>query len=349
LILAPTRELADQIGENFARLGRFTHLRQTVVFGGVRQEPQVRDLTAGVDILVATPGRLLDLIRQGFVRLEAVETLTLDEADRMLDMGFIHDLRKIAAHVPTSRQTLMFSATMPAAVRQLAAQWVRKPVHIQVTPSATTPDRVQQSVCFVERGQKSQLLSRLLGQTACKRTLVFTRTKRRADNVARSLRGAGIRAVSIHGDKSQGARLAVMGEFKAPQPPVLVATDVAARGLDVSEVSHVVNYDLPEDPEMYIHRIGRTARAGAAGCAISFCSGDERPQLKQIEQYVGRVLSLDGTSRGSTQTSCPSSSLANEEPVRRSIDRSRAENIAFSGASRSPKKRKGTRRSSSRL
>jgi ATP-dependent RNA helicase RhlE len=313
LILAPTRELAEQIGESFARYGRFTHLREAAVFGGVRQGPQVRALQSGVDVLVATPGRLLDLMGQGFVRLDAVEILILDEADRMLDMGFIHDLRKILAHVPSARQTLMFSATMPDAMRRLAADWLRKPVHIQATAITTTPARVQQSVCFVERARKSHLLSQFLGQKACQRTLVFARTKRRADTVARSLNRAGIRAVSIHGDKSQGARRAAIGEFKSPNPPVLVATDVAARGLDVAEISHVVNYDLPDVPETYIHRIGRTARAGADGCAISFCDCDERPRLELIEQFLGQTISVRGILPGSTESQILRSELRSSE------------------------------------
>jgi ATP-dependent RNA helicase RhlE len=245
-----------------------------------------------VDILVATPGRLLDLITQGFVQLDTVEILILDEADRMLDMGFIHDLRKIVAHVPRERQTLMFSATMPEAIRRLAAHWLRKPVHVQVAPIAAVPDKVQQSVYFVEPHQKSQLLSQWLRRVGRSRTLVFTRTKRGADKVARFLRGAGVRAVSLHGDKTQGARRTVMNEFQSSEPPVLVATDIAARGLDFSAIKFVVNYDLPHEPETYVHRIGRTARAGAAGCAISFCSSEERSQLRLIERLTGRSVTV---------------------------------------------------------
>jgi ATP-dependent RNA helicase RhlE len=262
----------------------------------------------------------------------------------MLDMGFIHDLRKIVAHVPGDRQTLMFSATMPDPIRRLAADWLRKPVHVQVAREATTPDKVQQSVCFVEPSQKSQLLSRFLLWTVQKRTLVFTRTKRGADKVARSLRGAGIKAISIHGDKSQRARQSAIDEFRAPEPPVLVATDIAARGLDLSGISHVVNYDMPEVPETYIHRIGRTARAGASGCAISFCGCNERPRLKLIERLLGRTMSVQGTPRGSGQSvSRLSESRTSKEPAMRSGVNSRSADDGPSVSDRQSNKRKRKR------
>jgi ATP-dependent RNA helicase RhlE len=290
LILLPTRELAGQIGESLATYGKHTGLRHAVIFGGVRQGPQVRKLQAGIDILVATPGRLLDLIGQGFIDLGAVEILILDEADQMLDMGFIHDLRKIVRKVPEKRQTLMFSATMPKAIRELASQWLRRPFEVNVAPIASTPELVSQAVYFVERNQKAATLSRFLRQTQRSKTLVFSRTKRGADKIARLLERDGIRAVAIHGNKSQARRTAVMIEFNSPKPPVLVATDLAARGLDFTDVSHVINYDLPEVPETYVHRIGRTARAGASGEAISFCDSDERRLLRMIERLTGHAV-----------------------------------------------------------
>ncbi len=274
LTLAPTRELAGQIAESFGTYGKFTDLRHTVIYGGVRQGPQVRALQAGVDILVATPGRLLDLIGQGFIDLASVEILILDEADQMLDMGFIHDLRKIIALAPNRRQTLMFSATMPPKIRELSRQWLRRPAEVHVAPVASTPERVSQAVYFVEPRHKAATLTRFLLETSRTKTLVFSRTKRGADKIARCLERDGIRAMAIHGNKSQARRQAVIREFGSNRPPVLVATDLAARGLDFSDVSHVINYDLPDCPETYVHRIGRTARAGASGKAVSFCGRD---------------------------------------------------------------------------
>lgn len=293
LILTPTRELAAQIGDSWATYGKHTSIRHAVIFGGIRQGPQVRALRAGVDVLVATPGRLLDLIEQGFVDLSTVEVLILDEADQMLDMGFIHDLRKIVARVPQQRQTLMFSATMPEQIRELAKQWLRRPLEVKVTPVASTPERVSQTVCFVERQHKAATLARFLNDTRRSRTLVFSRTKRGADKIARGLQREGIQAVSIHGDKSQAKRRAAMREFNSKQPPVLVATDLAARGLDFSDVSHVINYDMPDAPETYVHRIGRTARAGASGQAVSFCGRDERQRLRMIERLTGQAVPVE--------------------------------------------------------
>jgi len=290
LILTPTRELAAQIGDSIKTYGKYTHLKHTVLFGGVSQGPQVRALQSGVDILVATPGRLLDLIQQDFVQLAAVEVLILDEADQMLDMGFIHDLRKIVARVPEQRQTLMFSATMPKEIRELAKQWLHRPFEVKVTPVASTPDLVSQTVYFVEKKQKPMTLRRFLNATACTRTLVFSRTKYGADKIARSLERRGIPAIAIHGNKSQARRQAAIREFNSSQPPVLVATDLASRGLDFSGVSHVINYDLPEVPEIYVHRIGRTARAGTTGQAISFCSPDEQRSLRMIERLTGQKV-----------------------------------------------------------
>ena len=292
LILAPTRELAGQIGASFATYGRRTGLRHVVIFGGVGQGPQVKALQAGIDILVATPGRLLDLIGQGFIDLTSVQILILDEADQMLDMGFIHDLRKIIAHVPDRRQTLMFSATMPPEVRTLATQWLRRPLEVKVAPIASTPDRVSQVVYFVARPEKAATLTRFLRATAHQKTLVFSRTKRGADKIARGLQRDGIPSVAIHGNKSQSRREAVMRKFNSQHPPVLVATDLAARGLDFSNVSHVINFDLPDVPEIYVHRIGRTARAGASGQAVSFCGPDERRQLWMIEKLTGQTVPI---------------------------------------------------------
>jgi ATP-dependent RNA helicase RhlE len=293
LILTPTRELAAQIGDSLATYGRFTSIQHAVIFGGVRQGPQVRALQAGVDVLVATPGRLLDLIGQGFIDLSSVEVLILDEADRMLDMGFIHDLRKIVAHVPEERQTLMFSATMPKQIRELAKQWLRRPFEVKVTPIASTPERVQQAVFFVERQHKAATLTRLLNDTERSKTLVFSRTKRGADKIVRGLQRDGIRAISIHGNKSQAKRQSVMREFNSKRPPVLVATDLASRGLDFSDVSHVINYDMPDTAETYVHRIGRTARAGASGQAVSFCGRDERQCLRMIEKLTGQAVPVE--------------------------------------------------------
>ena len=287
LILSPTRELAAQIGESLAKYGQHTSLKHTVVYGGVNQRPQVRALQAGVDVLVATPGRLLDLVGQGFIDLATVEILILDEADHMLDMGFIHDLTRIVNLVENRKQTLMFSATMPPEIRKLADQWLTNPVEVNVAPVASTPQRVSQAVFFVESRHKGETLTKFLRNTNRSRTLVFSRTKRGADRIAKSLEQNGIRAEAIHGNKSQARRQAVIRLFNSKRPPVLVATDVAARGLDFPDVSHVINYDLPEVPETYVHRIGRTARAGAEGQAVSFCSREERKLLRMIERLTG--------------------------------------------------------------
>jgi ATP-dependent RNA helicase RhlE len=293
LILAPTRELAAQIGASFAAYGRFTGLRYTVVYGGVGQGPQVRALTNGIDIVVATPGRLLDLMEQGYIELRNVEILILDEADQMLDMGFIVPLRRIVASVPKARQTLMFSATMPAEIRKLAAEWLRDPAYVQVGPVATPIELVDQSVYFVEPRHKPHLLTHFLQNTEFTRTLVFARTKHGADKIVKNLVRSGIRALAIHGNKSQNVRQRTLDAFKSNRPPVLVATDVAARGLDIDGVSHVINYELPDVAEMYIHRIGRTGRAGATGIATSFCGRDERDQLRQIERLTRQTLTVE--------------------------------------------------------
>lgn len=290
LILAPTRELAAQIAASFAAYGRFTGLRCAVVFGGVSQKPQVRDLQAGTDILVATPGRLLDLMQQGYVDLTHVSVLILDEADQMLDMGFLPALRRIVATVPRQRQTLMFSATMPQEIRQLANRWLHEPQFVQADPVATPAQQVMQSVYLVESRQKLPLLTHLLRHTPTARTLVFARTKRAADMIARLLVRSGIRAVAMHGNKSQAVRTRTLEQFKSDDPPVVIATDIAARGLDFKNISHVINYELPDVPEIYVHRIGRTGRAGAAGTALSFCSRDERCRLREIERLTRQPI-----------------------------------------------------------
>ncbi len=293
LVLSPTRELSNQIDASFRTYGKHLSLRHALVYGGVNQNPQVRALNSGVDIVVATPGRLLDLMNQGFVDLSKVEILILDEADQMLDMGFIHDLRRIVAKTPAARQTLMFSATMPPDIRQLAASWLRNPETVQVAAVSAPAERIEQSVYFVDQRNKPRLLAHFLQQTAAKRTLVFTRTKHGADKVVRHLSKAGIRAEAIHGNKSQAARERVLHSFKSQKPPVLIATDIAARGLDIDDVSHVVNFDMPMVPEVYVHRIGRTGRAGAAGIAISFCDGGERQLLRAIERLTRQTLQVE--------------------------------------------------------
>lgn len=298
LVLSPTRELAAQIGESLNKYGKFTPLRQTVVFGGVSQHHQVKALRHGVDALVATPGRLLDLKDQGYIDLSNIEILVFDEADQMLDMGFLPALKRIVAAVPRERQTLMFSATMPDEIRSLAQQWLSNPQAIEVAPVSTPAERITQSVHLVDKKKKPDLLAHFLKSTPRGRTLVFSRTKHGADKIVRKLSKDHIRAAAIHGNKSQGARNRALAQFKSKNPPVLVATDIAARGLDISDVSHVVNFDLPETPETYVHRIGRTARAGAEGCAVSFCAGDERGLLRQIERLINTALEVEPTVEG---------------------------------------------------
>ena len=292
LVLAPTRELAIQIGDEFGAYGRHLGLRQTVILGGVGQNPQVKALERGVDILVATPGRLLDLLGQGHLRLGRVTHLVLDEADRMLDMGFVRDVRRIVAALPRERQTGFFSATMPHGVARLAGEILVDPVRVEVTPSATTVDRVTQRVFFVETANKRALLNEVLKDPALSRVIVFSRTKHRANRVAEQLGRVGVAAEAIHGNKSQGARQRALERFKSGHARVLVATDIAARGIDVDEVTHVINYELPNEPESYVHRIGRTARAGAAGTALSFCDHGERAYLRDIEKLTKLRLTV---------------------------------------------------------
>lgn len=292
LVLSPTRELATQIGENFASYGRYLPLRYLVVSGGVAQTPQVHDLEQGVDILVATPGRLLDLAGQGHVDLSRVLFFVLDEADRMLDMGFIPDIRRIVSKLPTVRQTMLFSATLPPTIVDLAGKWLHEPVRVSVTPAATTVEGIEQAVYAVEKAEKIPLLLHLLEDKAIERVLVFSRTKHGADKVERMLCKNGVKAESIHGNKTQRQREMALERFKAGECRVLVATDIASRGLDIDHVTHVVNIDLPNEPEAYVHRIGRTGRAGATGIAFSFCSLEERLILGQIERLIKRKLNV---------------------------------------------------------
>ncbi len=284
LVLSPTRELASQICESFRAYGRFLKLSSRVVFGGVSMNNQIRDLVHGVDVLVATPGRLLDLIRNRAFRLDDIETFVLDEADQMLDMGFIHDIRRLVALLPKERQTLFFSATMANEIGKLADTLLKDPAKVAVTPVATTAERISQSVIFVDGPRKQALLHKLLEDASIERALVFARTKHGANKIAGRLMDAGHPAAAIHGNKSQAQREKALADFKAGRSRLLIATDIAARGIDVDAVTHVINFDLPNVPESYVHRIGRTARAGAEGVAISFCAGDERAYLRDIER-----------------------------------------------------------------
>ena len=290
LVLSPTRELSSQILDSFRAYGRHLRIRTALTIGGVPMGAQVRALLNGVDVLVATPGRLLDLVQNNALRLGCVEFLVLDEADRMLDMGFIHDIRKIVAKVPAKRQTLLFSATMPRAIAELAAQMLRDPINVAVTPSASTVERVEQRVIRVDRAGKPAVLVDVLKRETIDRALIFTRTKHGADKVVRGLIKAGIAAQAIHGNKSQGQRERVLAAFRKGDVKTLVATDIAARGIDVDGISHVVNFDLPNVPETYVHRIGRTARAGADGIAISLCDAEEAEFLRDIEKLIRKSI-----------------------------------------------------------
>ena len=292
LVLCPTRELANQIAQSFATYGKHLALRCAVIFGGVNQNPQAQAIRRGLDILVATPGRLLDLMNQGLVDLTKIEVLVLDEADRMLDMGFIHDIRRIVAKLRTERQTMLFSATMPTEVRRLAEMFLKNPAVVQVAHVAATADAIAQSVYFVPRRSKAALLAHLYDHLSMARTIVFTRTKHGADRVVRHLHSRGIRSEAIHGNKSQNARQRALENFRSNKTPVLVATDIASRGIDVDGITHVVNYDLTDEPETYVHRIGRTARAGASGVALSFCDPEELPNLKAIERLIRKPIAV---------------------------------------------------------
>ncbi|MDI3322123.1 DEAD/DEAH box helicase [Pinibacter soli] len=287
LVLTPTRELAIQINESFASYGRNTGVKHQVIFGGVSQHNQVNALRNGTDILIATPGRLLDLINQGYISLQHIQIFVLDEADRMLDMGFIHDVKKVIKELPEKKQTLFFSATMPPQIAHLANSLLHFPIKVEVAPVSSTAEKIDQSVFFVNRTEKLPLLVHLLQAKAIDRTIVFSRTKHGADKIAKGLKKMNIAADAIHGDKSQNARQNALTNFKNGKLQVLVATDIAARGIDVDALSHVINFDLPNVPETYVHRIGRTGRAGTSGIAFSFCDSEERPYLNDINKLIG--------------------------------------------------------------
>lgn len=292
LILAPTRELAIQISDNIRAYGAGFGLRHTTVFGGVSQGNQVNSIRRGVDILIATPGRLLDLMQQGHIKLNALEFFVLDEADRMLDMGFIHDIKKVIAKIPAKRQTLFFSATVPDEIKKLAATILRNPVSVSVTPVSSSSELIKQAVYYVAKENKRSLLKHILGKSDIESALVFTRTKHGADKVVRELNKNGIKAEAIHGNKSQNARERALKGFKNRTLRVLVATDIASRGIDVDKLSHVINYELPEVAETYVHRIGRTGRAGVSGIALSFCAQEEVPYLKSINKLIKKNIEI---------------------------------------------------------
>ncbi|MPW24671.1 DEAD/DEAH box helicase [Alkalibaculum sp. M08DMB] len=292
LVLAPTRELAIQIHDSFCAYGKYLGLKTTVIYGGVSQHPQTNALLKGVDILVATPGRLLDLINQKFIRLNSIKYFVLDEADLMLDMGMINDVRKIIKYIPYDRQTMFFSATMPNEIAKLADSILKNPIKVQITPVASTVNLIKQTVYYVNKKNKTQLLIHLLKNKSIVSALVFSRTKHGADRIVKSLEKAGLQSQAIHGNKSQNARQLALNNFKERKTRILVATDIAARGIDVEELSHVFNFDLPEVPETYVHRIGRTGRAGLGGIAISFCDQEEKPLLKGIEKLIAKSITL---------------------------------------------------------
>jgi len=338
LVLAPTRELAIQIAESFRRYGRHLAIRQAVVFGGVGHRPQMDAMARGVDVLIATPGRLLDLMGTGHVKLDRLTHLVLDEADRMLDMGFIKDVRRIVSHVPANRQSMLFSATMPTDVARLAADLLRDPQRVEVAPVATTVERIEQRVYHIEASRKRTLLTDLLADGAMSRVIVFTRTKHGADRVAEHLDRAGVNAEAIHGNKSQNQRQRALASFHAGKVRVLVATDIASRGIDVDNITHVVNYELPHEPDSYVHRIGRTARAGATGIAISLCDHAERNNLRAIEKLIRLKLTVVGDEPAGNQRGA----AANDEgaPERRSH---RGQAPRNHGAPRGPRQEGGQR------
>jgi ATP-dependent RNA helicase RhlE len=290
LVLAPTRELANQINDSFKAYGKYSKLRTTVVFGGVNQNKQVNQLSAGIDILVATPGRLLDLMNQGFISLSHVTHFVLDEADRMLDMGFIHDIKKILPRLPKNKQNIFFSATVSPTIMQLAGTILYDPVNVQVSPISSTAEIVQQSVYYVEKEEKRAALKQIIKQENIEHAIVFTRTKHGADRVARELNKIGVKSEAIHGNKSQNQREKALSGFKNRELNILVATDIASRGIDVDQLSHVINFEIPEVAETYVHRIGRTGRAGSSGIAISLCSKDERAYFKNITKLINKQI-----------------------------------------------------------
>ena len=323
LILSPTRELAAQIGESVRQYGAHTPLRSLVIFGGVKPASQIEALKRGCDILVATPGRLLDLTGQGFINLSQIDFFVLDEADRMLDMGFIHDIRRVLRLIPPARQSLLFSATMPKEIRGLAEQILRDPEQIEVAPQSSTVERIEQRVMFVERGDKRHLLAELFHSEEVEQAIVFTRTKHGANRLVRQLERVGISAAAIHGNKSQNARQRALGAFREGSLKLLIATDVASRGLDIDAVSHVFNFDLPNEPESYVHRIGRTGRAGRSGIAISFCDESEGEYLYAIERIIGEQIPRALSHRYHSEASVPPERPARPAPGSRGRGASR--------------------------
>ena len=350
LVLAPTRELAIQINDCFAAYGRHLRLRSLVIFGGVSQNPQVRSLGSGVDILVATPGRLLDLMDQGYIRLDSVDYFVLDEADRMLDMGMIHDVRRIVSHLPSERQTMFFSATMPSEIEKLAGTILSNPYRIEITPPSSTVDTIGQTVYRVDRNNKIHLLIHLLRDRDVDSALVFSRTKHGADKIVKALDQAGLSAQAIHGNKSQNARQEALGNFKNHKTKILVATDIAARGIDVEELSHVIQFDLPEVPETYVHRIGRTGRAGLGGTAYAFCCGEEYPLLRDIQKLIGKELPIEKdhpypmTEANALSAPAAPQALRAEGRINQRADRSRPDNSRSSGGSGEGRSRAGSSR-----
>jgi ATP-dependent RNA helicase RhlE len=335
LILSPTRELASQIGDSFRAYGRHLRFTVDVLFGGVGAAPQIERLRRGVDILVATPGRLLDLAAQGHVDLRRIEIFVLDEADRMLDMGFVHDVKRVLKMLPARRQSLFFSATVPADIQALASSILRDPVKVEVTPPATTAERITQSVYFVDRGLKRHLLAHVLKDPAITRALVFTRTKHLANRLTEQLARDGLVAEAIHGNKSQSARERALANFRSGTTPVLIATDIAARGIDVDGVSHVINYELPNVPESYVHRIGRTARAGADGIAISFCDDEEVAFLRDIEKTIRLKVPVVADHPFKAGTAVPVSAV----PERAVDTRERRRPASMPSPARTPRRR----------
>ncbi|MFW5841099.1 MAG: DEAD/DEAH box helicase [Planctomycetota bacterium] len=339
LVICPTRELATQIGQSFAAYSRYLKLSKTVLFGGVKQHSQVRSLRRGSDIIVATPGRLLDLMGQGHVDLRSIEVLVLDEADRMLDMGFIHDIRRVVEKLPAQRQTMLLSATLPSAIRQLASSLLTDPARVDITPETPTVDAIEQSVYFVEKQKKTDLLAHLLDSGSIQRVLVFTRTKHGADKVVKKLMRRNLQAEAIHGNKSQNARQRALQNFIDGRTDVLVATDIASRGIDVDGITHVINYDLTHEPETYVHRIGRTARAGASGQAVSFCDASEHGNLMAIQKLIRKQLLV--------RTDCPDHTEQAPDLAagpRRSSDNRRGDGQSRQGGRRQQRSKQGQAR-----
>ncbi|MEX0652789.1 MAG: DEAD/DEAH box helicase [Phycisphaeraceae bacterium] len=353
LVLCPTRELARQIADSFATYGKNLSITGTVIFGGVNQNPQVQALRRGVDVIVATPGRLQDLMGQGHVDLRGIETLVLDEADRMLDMGFINDIQRIVEHLPAKRQTLLFSATMPREIRRLADSLLANPATVEVTPEHATLDTIDQSVYFVTKKNKPALLAHLLEETSISRAIVFTRTKHGADRVVKHLRARSLQAEAIHGNKTQNARERALKNFTVGRTHVLVATDIASRGIDVDGISHVINYDLTHEPETYVHRIGRTARAGASGSAVSFCDHDETGNLVAIQRLIRQDIPVRTDCPAYTETAqsmmihSPLPSTGGNRPRRRPAGKGGPNNGNGKGNARGPRNRRPAARSSS--